>query len=424
MTAAWISSLFLVLVLVYWFSVGKEQYSSTCFSNGQAAMMVGIYPEANRYFNQSIRYSNAPKTLGNQIKNIYFDHLHHFEEEKQFPQVERVMGFILELFPEDPQCRRYAAEMRLLFTPANQLAVGQSQLFPGVNGCFLKDSTLLLEDPQGQRWRLDPAKMTEKKVFPVGSSVFLASSPSGGIAAVIESPQAASSGNLVFLNSGGKVLTRTNLLVNPDSRCSWSPDEGKVAIDALLPTGAPFIALVDVASGEIRQFEGKGSKPEWSPLGEAIAFLDASASLSLCSSLEGKKMATIPLEASEKKEKFTWSPKGDALLVEGETSAIYDERGKKLLSFEAGKYQGFCWAPSGNKLAAAQSEEKINEITVFDLNGGTAKIPLSYPVSACAWSYDGTRLALNYREGKKMFLNLISLERKKTQRSAKPRIPS
>lgn len=425
LTAAWILSMALVTLVVYWFVAGKERYSNTCYSDGEAAMNVGIYPQANRYFENAIRYTNAPITLSHQIKRVYLAHLHTWEQRGDYPKAERVGGFLLQLFPKDEAIKRTVEELSILLSPSNDLQIRQSKVFPGVNGRFLKNGNLLLEDFRERLWILDPEKSVTRRVFPLRNEVFLAASPTARFAAVIleaeddkkiEKEGKIKKGVLGFLNQEGLVVTKTNLNVSSESGCTWSPDETTVAVDALSPAGERFICLVDAATGETKQFKGEGVFPSWSPLGDAIAFVGASRSL-MVNNIQGdttKEIAALP----GFKRPPVWSPKGDALSIRlKEGTRAFSLDGTPLFALEE-TLTDPAWAPNGSRLAAVLPKAK--EICLLDRTGKIGRIPTSLPVTGCEWSTEGSKLALNYDDGKDRFLNLVSLGKKL---QAKPKSP-
>ncbi|MGE5707550.1 MAG: TolB family protein [Bacteroidota bacterium] len=430
----------LVTMVVYWFVAGKERYANTCYSDGEAAMNVGIYPQANHYFENAIRYTNAPITLSNQIKRVYLAHLHTWEQRGDYPKAERVGGFLLQLFPKDEAIKRTVEELSILLSPSNDLQVRLSKVYPGVNGRFLKNGNLLLEDFRERLWILDPEKSVTRRVFPIRNEVFLAASPTARFAAVVLEAQEGDKtgkndktektekdkktgkikkGVLGFLNQDGLVVTKTNVIVSSESGCTWSPDETTVAVDALSPTGERFICLVDAATGETKQFKGEGVFPSWSPLGDAIAFVGASSSL-MINNVQGDTTREIA-SLSSFQEPPVWSPKGDAVSIRlKKGTRAFSLDGTPLFALEE-TLTDPAWAPNGSRLAAVVPKTK--EICLLDRKGKVGKIPTTLPITGCEWSTEGSKLALNYDDGTDRFLNLVSLG-KKPQAKPKSLLPT
>lgn len=139
----------------------------------------------------------------------------------------------------------------------------------------------------------------------------------------------------------------------------------------------------------------------WSPVGDQIAYADASGNLQIVSSQNGGQIFSFQRESSSSVSVLEWSPDGNALAVATENGPIevWDtETGtlRNILQVTGTGIRSLSWNPDSTQLASASQEAFPDNVTIWDVSTGTIVFsPIVGDALSVALSPDGALIAVS-----------------------------
>jgi len=172
----------------------------------------------------------------------------------------------------------------------------------------------------------------------------------------------------------------------PNGGISWSPDGRRLTYRG--PAAAEYKIFVANADGSERpRIVAEGYDPQWSPLGDRIAYL-APDSLRLISP-DGTVSTEIIPRGKVTTGPIRWSPDGRwiAFVAPGGRLGVVSSSGgpRRIYATAASQFE---WAPDSNRIAVVG----VGELRILDTVSGASKL-FARGANDPAWSPDGAQLA-------------------------------
>jgi Tol biopolymer transport system component len=204
---------------------------------------------------------------------------------------------------------------------------------------------------------------------------------------------------------------------------SWSPDGTELAFVGTSEANNATIAIVNVASGEIRFLDDPlDSVPiaaSWSTDGTQIAFINADDELFVIPSAGGE-MTPLPRSANHTTRLPRWLPDGQrfVFIEVGFELALANTQDNSvqalttLMDSAVGGIFDFSLAPSGNRAALAVVEDGDTHIYLFDLttNELTQLTDGAYSDWRAVWMPDESSLIIERFDGETNFIYRLNLD--------------
>jgi Tol biopolymer transport system component len=195
-----------------------------------------------------------------------------------------------------------------------------------------------------------------------------------------------------------------------DSWPSWSPDGTQLAFERRLDDGTSAIFVLDLATGDTRQLLGGAGRPEWSPAGDEIAYLEIDAAGATGRLGIVDVAGNGALQSGGAVFGMGWS--GDGSVLAGATARGYfihaDAGNTEVQMPGAIAVTAVALSPDATRLAVATVPKGLAlvSLSMIELRTGfTTPIEIGHvadrPLQSLAWSPDGTQIAFDGRLGNK-----------------------
>jgi Tol biopolymer transport system component len=201
----------------------------------------------------------------------------------------------------------------------------------------------------------------------------------------------------------------------------WSPDGRRIVFVKGGPVSdrnalRPGLWIMDIATGDTRRLSEHGSAPIWSSSGESV-FVAAVTSIDELTVSTGELVASYPVQpkqgdylagynlsrsSDDRSFAVQVGPRNERGLYSSGHNLIYTmnvESGTAhLLDTMTGIYP--TWSPNGDIAAFIGIREQTDSRGLYLVNADGTCITqvLDIPVTAPAWSHDGTRIAFAYEQ--------------------------